>query len=117
MKFIAPSNGIEYRIRFKRDTVDWYFYKYGMRKVPCTVAIVLQGEIKIEEGLAVLSPSDQNVKETGRKIALTNALRNMLFTKEDRRAAWEAYFNRGNIVTVNESYKEPNEAIFAGDAQ
>lgn len=98
MKFTAPSSGIEYRIRFHRDTVVRYFHKYGMRKSLRTRAIILQGEFEIEEGQAVLSPADQDVKETGRKIALTDALNIWFFTKEDRRAAWEAYFGRKEIM-------------------
>ncbi len=50
----------------------------------------------MDAGLAFTHPNDRFVKETGRKIALTNALI-WRSDKTFRAAAWNAYHNRSQI--------------------
>ena len=56
------------------------------------------GECELEErimGVACCNPRDQFVKTIGRKIALARAMRAAGMTRDERRAAWAAYFENG----------------------
>ena len=48
-------------------------------------------------GSAMCAEHDQFVKETGRKISLTRALRESGFTRDERVVFWHTYLNR-NVV-------------------
>lgn len=49
-------------------------------------------------GAAVLAPTDQFRKETGRKISLARALKIAGFTKDERTTVWAAYHGRRKVT-------------------
>ena len=50
-------------------------------------------ELVLASGAADVHPNDNPVKNVGRKISMTRALRNYPFTPEERKLFWEAYFS------------------------
>ena len=50
---------------------------------------------KTYTGLAACSAHDTFNKETGRKLALARALKQLTLSKKVREAIWQRYFNRG----------------------
>ena len=74
------------------------------RKVPRRVVVcelvdvwLSSGSIKTEvvfEGRSICHPNDRFTKETGRKRALADALKNSGFNYDARKLVWEAYHNR-----------------------
>lgn len=64
----------------------------GRRVTTCTVEVGTPGNVRRSYGAAACIPEDQFVKETGRKLALTRAIKH--FTREVRGLIWQAYHGR-----------------------
>jgi hypothetical protein len=91
-----------YEIQFK------YTHHTGLRGIDCYINQV-HGQIKkrVAIGWSSCSSADVFVKETGRKIALTRALGEIVYAlpvreKAFRTAAWTAYHNRKALAVVKE---------------
>ena len=78
--------------------------------VECHISVLNEAETMLEPegkkiwdrmfiGTAVLRPGEQNVKNTGRKVALTNALELSGFNREIRTAFWNKYLKMTGCVT------------------
>jgi len=78
--------------------------------VECHISVLNEAETMLEPegrkvwnrmfvGTAVLRPGEQNVKNTGRKVALTNALALSGFNREIRTAFWNKYLKMTGCVT------------------
>jgi len=98
MKF--KFNGEEFDIRFRYERCCYSHYKWKkLFDTICTISRIVQTiprgrdrYVRYAEATASLDSRDVFVKDTGRKIALTRALR---FQDRDfRTAAWNAYLNR-----------------------
>ena len=87
----------------KKDYVIEFEYK-GQNKF-ITECRILEGKRhshpkdmrEVTSGEAIRVKADVHIKEVGRKVALTRALRNVFSEKEHkdfRRAVWTAYLNR-----------------------
>ncbi len=89
MKF--GQDGIEYRIVFSHEQCP-----DGPRiksVTTCRIVVKVNGTIQLwSSGYAYCSVKDVFSKETGRKVALTRALKE--FDKEFRTRAWKAYLGR-----------------------
>lgn len=86
-------------ISFRYETVE--NRRVPRRVVVCELVDVYlsSGKIKtnvVFEGRSICHPSDRFNKETGRKRALADALKNSGFNYDQRKVVWEAYFNRAN---------------------
>jgi len=89
--------GVEFDIRFKYDRLD-----DGTVKTACSISFVDpnidHGPAKYRVcaiGIAMQSVKDTFVKDTGRKVAMTRALKQFK-DKYTRKAAWFAYQTRKN---------------------
>lgn len=65
----------------------------------CTCRILTEGDKKnpgtlVAEDNSSCNPSDQFVKDVGRKIAFARALKKANFSRPDRAEAWQSYFKR-----------------------
>ena len=80
--------------RKRRRSVCEIFELIGDAAKP-TAALLTMGEVKCHF-------KDNFKKSTGRKEALTRALKSLKLSKEDRQKIWEAYLNRGVDNTVLE---------------
>jgi hypothetical protein len=88
--------GIKYRIRFVYRTVERGRKKQTRRLVACFIEREEdQKWIGVVGGQAECSPADQFMKETGRKLALTRALKWQHL--EFRTRAWWAYRGRKGL--------------------
>lgn len=107
-------NGVEYGIRFQHETVPDADIVFGVpasgdgsepevRRVTYATIVEAKTLQPVAQGLAICHKIDVFVREQGRKVALAEALLNPVtegvegiegFTKEFRRAAWEAYHGR-----------------------
>ena len=68
-----------------------------MSKPIMTKAILLDRDgAKISERVAICSKTDNFVKETRRKIALSRTLLSSPLSKTERKSIWDAYLNRKN---------------------
>ncbi len=98
----------------------WFQYSKhdGQRETVCLIDDVKDGiaeaKATFAAGSSVCSSSDQFRKETGRKIALTRALRAagavraLCDDKRFRKAAWEAYWaRRHGVQTVENRQTQP----------
>ena len=82
---------------FKVADYEVIFKHYKDAKGPyCTLCEIVNPDKTLKsDAVAMCSPEDQFVRNTGRKIALGRALK--AFTREERVLFWEAYFKaRGN---------------------
>lgn len=83
----------------------WFKYEGTVRRETlCFIDLVDdEKQTTFSVGSAVCAPSDRFCKETGRKVALTKALKDVQWRgalgpelKEYRRLAWRCYLNRSN---------------------
>jgi len=69
-----------------------YNVKFNHHEQKITIVTITDGE-KVYTGLATVSEGDQFCKETGRRIALTRAVKEL--PRDERTIIWETYRNWG----------------------
>lgn len=92
------------KVETKEKTVDVKFYRRKNFKkhkevfdTSCVISDILPGRTgadkyrPIAEGIAHQSPTDNNDKKIGRKLALTRALIKAGFGRQARTIVWETY--------------------------
>lgn len=94
--------GRRYDISFRRDAEE-NMYRCEIRLVDENGRVVLPTDILEDRGLmwsgvAFRHPSDRPNNETGRKLALSRALK--FCPLEMRRLAWKAYFTRNENTAL-----------------
>lgn len=100
-----PNRGERVAVMFKHPRTDIGSKKEPViqRSTTCTIAYLGEdgrpGQ-PVATATVVCSPQDNFCKETGRKLALTRALRRSFFMRADRVAIWAAYFRRGRPEPV-----------------
>jgi hypothetical protein len=67
----------------------------GFRACECSI---WEGDVFYGLGFSWCHPNDNYNKETGRKLSLTNALKESGFNRETRTMFWKAYFNRKGVT-------------------
>lgn len=88
----ADVGGVEYKIKFRHNRHGGWLPGRDTWAQAYTIAKVQAGGEEFI-GEAYCSYDDIFCYETGRKIALTRAIKPL--PKSVRRGLWEAYFNRG----------------------
>jgi hypothetical protein len=71
--------------------VRWSHYAEGKNRI-CECKIFLKDNKEMEEkGYAICSLKDRYIKNTGRKVSLTKALKKYGFIKNERKMFWDKY--------------------------
>lgn len=73
---------------------------YCIADTICTLTEVGVPDVVLGQGVGHCSDRDQFVKEKGRKVALTNALKSSGFNKNQRKCIWDAYLNRKPLKNI-----------------
>lgn len=87
-----------YTVRFRRCGLGDYVGPEFKRLTRCIIDNSASGDIVV--GVARCSIRDQFCRDTGRKVALANALKNGKFSRAERQNFWDAYHSMCNRIPM-----------------